>query len=116
LRFARQAPRRHRTRSANPVETETNALEEVLDAYHALGRVRADLVRLAEVITPEDEDAAEAASRSLLAHLDETTGGIVNAMRVLIAPRYRDRAIEARIVRVEDDPAFGDTDPLASLA
>lgn len=106
---------RAKPRRTNPVKTETNALEEVLDAYNALKRAREDLGALAEVITAEDEGTAERTSRALLRNLDDTDAGLLNAMRVLTSAKYKRHAIEASIVRIEDDPDFGDTDPLAGL-
>lgn len=111
----RLAASRTTSRRRNPVETETNALEEVLDAYRALKAAREHLAQLAEVITAEDETVAETASRALLRSLDDTNAGILNAMRVLSSPRYKRRAIASSIVRIEDDPDFGDADPLAGL-
>lgn len=90
-------------------------MEEVLDAFRALKRLREHLVELAHVITAEDEEVAETTSRALLRDLDDSEAGLVNAMRVLISGKYKRQAIEARIVRVEDDPDYGDTDPLASF-
>jgi hypothetical protein len=96
-----------RHRRPNPVKTETDARDELIEALERIEAVHASFVKLSEIVSPDfdqDEAAAEI-SQAILDGLNAAARPIANALAVIDEADVE----PIPVVRYEDDPQYGDS-------